>query len=56
MGWRESLFSLPKKLLSGTSLVHSNSTTDDTEVRRRERMWGSGSQRKSLPAKKCVIL
>ncbi|CAH1977432.1 unnamed protein product [Acanthoscelides obtectus] len=31
MGWRESLFSLPKKLLSGTSLVHSNSTTDDTE-------------------------
>ncbi|CAH1977431.1 unnamed protein product [Acanthoscelides obtectus] len=33
MGWRESLFSLPKKLLSGTSLVHSNSTTDDTERR-----------------------
>ncbi|VEN58236.1 unnamed protein product [Callosobruchus maculatus] len=30
--WRESLLSLPKKLLSGTSLVHVNSTTDSTET------------------------
>lgn len=33
LGWRQSLLSLPKKLLSGTSLVYSNASSVGKEVR-----------------------